>query len=84
MEKVRKQGEKAKPLKTHKRDLVIIPAMVGIRFALHRGNSFETLDVTEKMLGHYLGEMVFTRKRLQHGKAGIGATKSSSAVTARG
>jgi small subunit ribosomal protein S19 len=84
MEKARAQGERAKPIKTHKRDIIIIPSMVGLRFAVYRGNSFETLDVTEKMLGHYLGEMVFTRKRLQHGKAGIGATKSSSAVTARG
>jgi len=36
------------------------------------------------MLGHVLGEFALTRKRLQHGKAGIGATKSSTAVQARG
>jgi small subunit ribosomal protein S19 len=84
MEKSRMQGEKAKPIKTHQRDLVIIPSMIGLRFAVHRGNSFDTIDINEKMLGHYLGEMIFTRKRLQHGKAGIGATKSSSAITARG
>jgi small subunit ribosomal protein S19 len=36
------------------------------------------------MLGHYLGEFALTRKKLSHGKAGIGATKSSTAITARG
>jgi len=80
----KKKGDvKAKPIRTHDRDLIVIPAMVGSTFAVYRGNSFERLDIVEKMLGHYLGEFVFTRKRLQHGKAGIGATKSSTAITSR-
>ncbi len=79
-----KKNPKAKPIKTHRRDLVVIPAMVGIKFAVHKGKEFETIDITQKMLGQYLGEFVLTRKRLMHGKAGIGATKSSTAVTARG
>lgn len=79
-----KNNPKAKPLKTHSRDLIVIPEMIGVRFAVYRGNSFENIDIIEPMLGHYIGEFVFTRKRLQHGKAGIGATKSSNAVTARG
>ena len=78
-----KGDAKAKPVRTHSRDLIIIPEMVGTRFAIHRGNTFELLDIDERMLGHYIGEFVFTRKRLQHGKAGIGATKSSTAITAR-
>jgi len=32
------------------------------------------------MLGHYLGEFAMTRKKLKHGKAGIGATRSSTAI----
>jgi len=80
----KKKGDvKAKPIRTHNRDLIVIPAMVGTQFAVYRGNSFERLDIVEKMLGHYIGEFVFTRKRLSHGKAGIGATKSSTAITAR-
>ena len=80
----KKKGDvKAKPIRTHDRDLIVIPAMVGATFAIYRGNSFERVDIVEKMLGHYLGEFVFTRKRLQHGKAGIGATKSSTAITSR-
>ena len=80
----KKKGDvKAKPIRTHDRDLIVIPAMVGSTFAVYRGNSFERLEIVEKMLGHYIGEFVFTRKRLQHGKAGIGATKSSTAITSR-
>ena len=80
----KKKGDvKAKPIRTHDRDLIVIPAMVESTFAVYRGNSFERLDIVDKMLGHYLGEFVFTRKRLQHGKAGIGATKSSTAITSR-
>jgi small subunit ribosomal protein S19 len=75
---------RAKPVKTHLRDLIIVPAMIGVKIAVHRGNTFETVDVSEKMLGHYVGEFALTRKRLSHGKAGIGATKSSTAITARG
>jgi len=79
----RKDNAKAKPIRTHNRDLIVIPAMVGAKMAVYRGNNFEQIDIDEKMLGHYIGEFVFTRKRLQHGKAGIGATKSSTAITAR-
>lgn len=78
-----KEDVKSKPVKTHKRDIIVIPEMVGAKLAVYKGNSFENLEISEKMLGHYLGEFVFTRKRLQHGKAGIGATKSSTAITAR-
>ncbi|MCX6800933.1 MAG: 30S ribosomal protein S19 [Candidatus Diapherotrites archaeon] len=78
------RDSKAKPVKTHLRDLIIVPAMIGVKIAVHRGNTFETVDVNEKMLGHYIGEFALTRKRLSHGKAGIGATKSSTAITARG
>lgn len=79
-----KRNPKSKPVRTQRRDIIVIPAMVGAKVAVHRGNSYETIDITEKMLGHYLGEFSLTRKKLQHGKAGIGATKSSTAVTARG
>ncbi len=81
---VKKQGKIPKVIRTHRRDLIIIPAMVGLNFAVYRGNGFEQLEIKPKMLGHFIGEMVLTRKRLIHGKAGIGATRSSTAITARG
>lgn len=79
-----KQGKEQKPIRTHLRDVVVLPTMVGLKFAIYRGNEFSTIEVKPEMLGHYFGEMVLTRKRLVHGKAGIGATKSSTAISARG
>lgn len=70
-------------IRTHSRAMVVLPSMVGLKFGIHKGNEFQIVDITEKMLGHYLGELALTRKRLTHGKAGIGATKSSTAITAR-
>ena len=73
-------GKYQKPIRTHLRDTIVIPKMLGITFSVYRGNKFEDVVIMPNMLGHYLGEFVLTRKRLQHGKAGIGATKSSTAL----
>ncbi len=72
-----------KPIRTHDRDTIVIPQMVGLTFAIHKGNSFERTEIKPTMIGHYLGEFALTRKRLLHGKAGIGATRSSTAISAR-
>lgn len=77
-------GKQVKPIRTHYRDTIIVPDMVGVMFAVHKGyKEWVQLEVKEKMLGHYLGEYALTRKRLVHGKAGIGATRSSTAITER-
>ena len=77
-------GKEPKTIRTHKRNAIIIPKFVGLKFAVYNGHEFAILEVQPEMLGHVLGEFALTRKRLQHGKAGIGATKSSTAVQARG
>jgi len=76
-------GKKQKIIRTHLRDAVVIPQMVGLLFGVHKGNTFEVFEIKPEMLGHYLGEMALTRKKLVHGKAGIGATRSSTAISAR-
>ena len=81
--KIKAGGKEPKPIRTHDRDTIVIPKMVGLRFGIYNGKEFEIREILPEMLGHYLGEMVLTRKRLLHGKAGIGATKSSTAITAR-
>lgn len=78
-----KKGDHKKPVRTHLRDAIVIPQMAGLIFAVHKGNMFEMVEIKPQMLGHYLGEFALTRKRLLHGKAGIGATRSSTAITAR-
>jgi len=69
-----------KPVKTHHRDIIIMPNMVGLKFSVYNGKSFETIEILPEMVGFYLGEFVETRKRPKHSKAGVGATRSSKNV----
>lgn len=73
-----KEG-KGKKLRTHKRDLIIVPGMVGMKIQVYDGHGFIPIEVTGEMLGHRLGEFAVTRKKVSHGAAGIGATKGSKA-----
>jgi small subunit ribosomal protein S19 len=68
------------PIRTHLRDMPILPAMVGVTVAVHNGQAFERVRVEPEMLGHYLGEFQSTRQDVEHGQAGIGATRSSKFV----
>ena len=72
-----------KNIRTHLRDAIVIPKMVGKTIYVYNGKEFLPVNIVAEMLGHYLGEFSFTRKRVKHGKAGIGATKSSTAITTR-
>jgi small subunit ribosomal protein S19 len=67
-------------IRTHLRDMIILPEMVGLNLEIHNGKIFEKIEVIPEMLGHYFGEYSFTRKRVSHGSAGVGATKSSKFV----
>ena len=67
-------------IRTHLRDMIILPEMVGLNLEIHNGKIFERIEVIPEMLGHYFGEYSFTRKRVSHGSAGVGATKSSKFV----
>ena len=75
-----KTGKDAKPIKTHCRDMVIIPEMVGLNLMIHSGKEFTSLDIKPEMIGHYVGEFVITNKKVQHGTPGIGASRSSMYV----
>lgn len=66
--------------RTHVRDMVIFPEMVGLKIGVYNGRIFEIVDIKPEMIGHYLGEFSITRKRVQHGSPGIGATRSSKYV----
>jgi small subunit ribosomal protein S19 len=74
-----KQGTEAK-LKTHVRDLIILPEMVGVKVAVHNGKEFVAFDIKPDMIGHYLGEFAVTNKPVRHGTPGIGASRSSMYV----
>jgi small subunit ribosomal protein S19 len=66
-----------KPVKTHIREAVILPSWIGMKFAVYSGKTFEPMVITANMLGHRLGEFVFTTKRVLHSAPGIRATKGS-------
>ena len=74
------EGTADEPIRTHLRDMPILPAFVGLTFAVYTGQSFERVEVEPEMIGHYLGEFQLTRTSVEHGQAGIGATRSSKFV----
>jgi small subunit ribosomal protein S19 len=80
LKKIRK-GEKN--LKTHCRDMIIVPDMIGVTVRVFSGKDFIPVTITEEMLGHTLGEFILTRKRVAHSAPGIGATRSSASLSVR-
>ncbi len=70
---------KGKKVKTHKRSIVIVPEMVGMEIQIYNGQTFIPIEIITEMLGHRFGEFALTRARIQHGKAGVGATKGTRA-----
>jgi small subunit ribosomal protein S19 len=67
-------------IRTHLRDAIVLPSMMGKKIGIHNGKSFEYVEIKPEMIGHYLGEFALTRKKVSHGAAGVGATKSSKYV----
>jgi small subunit ribosomal protein S19 len=74
---------KGKQIRTHQRELVIVPKMVGLKINVHNGKEFFPIDITIDMLGHRLGEFSVTRSKVKHGAAGIGATRSSASASVK-
>jgi small subunit ribosomal protein S19 len=74
-----KQGKDVN-IKTHVRDLIILPEMVGAKIGVHNGKEFVALEIKPEMIGHYLGEFAITNKPVRHGTPGIGASRSSMYV----
>ncbi len=83
LKRVKKNIEKGKPVMTHWRDAVIVPALIGLTIYVHSGKSFEPVKITEEMLGHRLGEFVLTRKEVKHSAPGVGATRSSAFLSVK-
>ncbi|HXV51471.1 MAG TPA: 30S ribosomal protein S19 [Nitrosopumilaceae archaeon] len=75
--KLAKAGKLKTPIKTHLRDLIILPYMVGVTVNTFAGKDFVPVTIIPEMIGHYLGEYVMTNKRVSHGAPGVGASRSS-------
>ena len=73
-----KNIEKGKnQIKTQRRDIIVLPSMLGKKIGIHHGNGFKFVEIKPEMIGHYLGEFALTRKFIKHGGPGVGATRSS-------
>ncbi|CAG9116879.1 ribosomal protein S15 [Plutella xylostella] len=70
-------NEKPEIVKTHLRNMIIVPEMVGSIVGIYNGKTFNQVEIKPEMIGHYLGEFSVTYKPVKHGRPGIGATHSS-------
>ncbi|HJZ18993.1 MAG TPA: ribosomal protein S19 family protein [Candidatus Nanoarchaeia archaeon] len=77
MNRAREKSARNKPIRTHKRDLIIVPGMIGMKIHIYNGKMFVPVEITWDKLGHKFGEFSPSRARIKHGKAGMGATKGS-------
>ena len=75
--KLAKAGKLTTPIKTHLRDLIVMPYMIGLSVSVFSGKEFVPVVIKPEMVGHYLGEYVMTNKRVVHGAPGVGASRSS-------
>jgi small subunit ribosomal protein S15e len=71
------QGEKPETVRTHLRNMIIVPEMIGSVIGVYNGKTFNQVEVKPEMIGHYLAEFSISYKPVKHGRPGIGATHSS-------
>jgi small subunit ribosomal protein S19 len=77
-----KKIEKGKNnIKTHSRELMVLPCMFGKTLLVYNGKEYIQIMVNAEMSGHVLGEFSQTRKTCKHSSPGVGATKSSAPVS---
>ena len=65
-----------KNIKTHCRDMVVLPEMVGFTIGVYNGKEFVPVKIVEEMIGHRLGEFSLTRKIAKH--SGVVAKKKTT------
>src|SRR2546427_60648 len=84
MVKIRALNERneKKVFKTWSRRSTITPDFVGHTLAVHNGNKFIPVYITENMVGHKLGEFAATRLFRGHGAKGSAAEREAEAAAA--
>jgi len=84
LENIRKNPEKFH--KTHVRDMVILPEMVGVKIGIYVGGKkgasakWTPLTIKPEMIGHRIGEFGLTTQRVKHSTPGVGATRGSKFI----
>ena len=77
LNRAKKKVANNKPIRTHLRDLITVPGMIGMKIQIHNGRMFIPAEITWDKLGHRFGEFAPTRAKIKHGKAGVGSTKGT-------
>lgn len=72
-----KAAEPGDVVRTHRKDVPVIPQFVGKTVSIYTGKEFKDIEIKPEMIGCYLGEFIITRKTPQHSGPGVGATRSS-------
>ncbi|PWN35066.1 putative 40S ribosomal protein S15 [Meira miltonrushii] len=67
-------NEKPAVVRTHLRDMLVVPEMCGSQIGVYSGKVFNNVDIRPEMIGHYLGEFSMSYRPTSHGRAGLGAT----------
>ena len=73
-------NEKIVIVRTHLRNMIIVPEMIGSKIGIYNGKTFNQIEIKPDMVSHYTGEFSITYKPVKHGKPGVGATSSSKFV----
>ena len=74
------ENERPEPVKTHLRNMLVVPEMIGSVVGVYNGKSFNNVEIKAEMIGHYLGEFSITYTPVKHNRPGIGATHSSKFI----
>ncbi len=80
---LKRMKSKSGDIKTHCRDMMVLPEMVGKIIRVYNGKEFMPVSIVEEMIGHCLGEFALTRRKVAHSAPGIGATRSSAALSVK-
>jgi len=78
-----KRLKNKKELKTHCRDIPVLPEMIGKKIGVYNGKEFVPVEISPSMIGHRLGEFALTRKKVQHNVPGVGASKSTKHISVK-
>jgi small subunit ribosomal protein S19 len=76
----KENGGKPTPVRSHVRDMIVIPEMLGLTLQLHSGKEYVSIEIKPEMIGHFVGEFAITNQKVVHGTPGIGASRSSMYV----
>lgn len=81
LESIKKNPDKFH--KTHVRDIVILPQMIGAKLGVYTGKEWANVVIQPEMVGRRIGEFSVPIKRVKHSAPGIGASRGSKHIATK-